>query len=103
VIAAIVDRIAGSTASLIAVDAVKLVESGMASLCDAVWLVTCDRERQIDRLMTRGLSRTDAERRVAAQPGTDSKCGQVDVIVDNSGSIEQTRRQVADALAKLPI
>jgi dephospho-CoA kinase len=104
VIAAIGDRIEGTTASLIAVDAVKLVESGMASLCDAVWLVTCEGEQQIERLMTRnGLSRGDAERRVAAQPGTEAKRGHVDAIIDNSGSIEQSRRQVADALAKLPI
>ncbi|HEY7036727.1 MAG TPA: dephospho-CoA kinase [Thermomicrobiales bacterium] len=98
VITAIRDRVAGIQGRVVAVDAVKLIESGMAPLCDAVWLVTCDRAQQISRLVERnGLSRADAERRVAAQPPTDGKLSVVDVVIDNSGSMKRTRDQVVAA------
>src|SRR5579862_1609834 len=49
-------------------DAVKLVESGYAPLCHGVWLVTCPPELQIARMIERrGLSRKEAEARLAAQ------------------------------------
>jgi dephospho-CoA kinase len=104
VIEAIRKLIAQATAPLLAVDAIKLIESGMTSLCDAVWLVTCDPEQQVARLMSRnGLPRSEAERRVAAQPPVEPKRSMVDTVIDNSGSIAETCHQVAVALAKLSI
>jgi dephospho-CoA kinase len=62
-------RIAASTADVIAVDGVKLVESGMDLLCDVVWRVTCEHATQKERLTRRdSISEADAERRIAAQP-----------------------------------
>lgn len=104
VIEAIRHHIDRTTASILAVDAVKLIESGMTSLCDAVWLVTCDREQQIARLMARNdLPRAEAERRLDAQPPAEPKRAMVDTVIDNGGSIAETCRQVVGALAKLPI
>lgn len=104
VIEAIGQRIAQAPSRLVAVDAVKLIESGMTSVCDAVWLVVCDREQQITRLMVRNnVPRAEAERRVDAQPSAESKRAVVDTVIDNGGSIEETCRQVVAALAKLPI
>ena len=55
-------------------DAIKLVESGYAPLCDGVWLVTCSEEAQLRRLMTsRGLSETEARQRIAAQGDLEPK------------------------------
>lgn len=98
VIEAIRDRVVGSQRQIVAVDAVKLIESGMAPLFDSVWLVTCEREQQVSRLaQRRGLSRADAERRVDAQPPADEKRALVDVVIDNSGPMGSTRDQVAAA------
>jgi dephospho-CoA kinase len=98
VVEAIRERVAGAQRPVIAVDAVKLIESGMAALCDAVWLVTCEREQQIARLSERSaLPRVDAERRVAAQPPVAEKLALVDTVIDNSGTLRGTREQVAAA------
>jgi dephospho-CoA kinase len=96
-------RIAVVRESLVVVDAVKLIESGFADECDAVWLVVCDRPRQLERLIARNhLSHRAAEQRLDAQPPLGPKLSRADVVIDNSGSLEETRRQVERAAARLP-
>ena len=104
VVQAIQRLITTSDANVVAVDAVKLVESGMAALCDAVWLVECSPDTQLRRLMARnGFSEEEARRRISAQPDLVAKRQIADEIIDNSGSLEETRRQVDVAWARLPI
>ena len=80
------------------IDAIKLLESGWKPLCDAIWVVTCTPEQQIERLTaTRGMSEAEARARLAAQPPQADKIAQADVVIDNSGTLEQTRRQVEAA------
>ena len=87
---------------IVALDAIKLIESGWADRCDAVWVVTCTGDQQIERLMrTRHFSREDAELRVNAQSPQQDKVARADVVIDNSGSLELTFRQATDAFAAL--
>jgi dephospho-CoA kinase len=51
----------------VVIEAIKLVEGGLAALCDEVWLVWCDPATQRARLTGRGMAPADAERRIAAQ------------------------------------
>lgn len=96
-------RIAASTKLVVAIDAVKLIESGSAQDFDQIWLVVCDPEVQIKRLMERnGFSRPDAEIRVNAQPPTEEKRDLVDHVVDNSGTIDAVREAVNRLWLKLP-
>jgi dephospho-CoA kinase len=99
VIARTEERIRHSTAPVVVVEAIKLIESGMvARLCDALWVVVAPRAVQIERLTAhRGASREDAVARVDAQPPQSAKVAEADVVIDNGGSIEDTRRQVARA------
>lgn len=53
--------------TVIALEAIKLVEAGHARWCDEVWLVVCDPEIQFDRLAGRGMAEADARQRIAAQ------------------------------------
>ena len=63
-----------------------------------VWVT---REVQIERTMARdGCDAGEAERRIAAQLPIDEKKEMADHVIDNSGSIEETRHQVL-ALARL--
>lgn len=79
-------------------DAVKLVESGYAPICHGVWLVTAPPEQQIQRLvMNRGLSETEARQRLAAQPPIEPKREVATEVIDNSGTVEDLRRQVTAA------
>jgi dephospho-CoA kinase len=94
--------IATSSARVVVVEAIKLIEAGTYRVCNSVWIVTCTREQQIQRLVAeRGLSREDAERRVNAQEPIEAKLSYADVVIDNSGRLEDTRRQVLDAWKRL--
>jgi dephospho-CoA kinase len=77
------------------VEAIKLVEGGLADLCDEVWLVTCDPTIQRERLVGRGASADDAERRIAAQSGiVERLTPRATRILDTSGSTGEVRARV---------
>lgn len=104
VIAAAFERIQASESDVVAVDAVKLVQSGMSELCDRVWLVDCGSAQQLTRLIERnGLSVAEARSRVAAQPSLGPVRERADLTINNSGEIAETHRQVEKAWRELPI
>lgn len=75
----------------VVIEAIKLVEGGLAALCDEVWLVTCDAAAQRARLALRGTAPEDAERRIAAQAGlVDRLRPAATRIIDTSGSIPES-------------
>lgn len=79
-------------------DAIKLVESGYAPLCDGVWLVTCSEQAQLQRLMTsRGLTETEARQRIAAQGDLEPKRAVATEIIANDGTLDDLRRVVTAA------
>jgi dephospho-CoA kinase len=62
---------------------------------DGVIVVSTDRATQLSRLRTRDrLSQEDAERRLAAQRPVAEKAEDADWVIDNSGTPEETHRQV---------
>ena len=84
-----------ATEPVVVVEAIKLIEAGWHRTCDALWVVTCSREQQLERLMrTRKLSREEALLRIEAQPPQEDKIALADVVIDNSGSLKETREQV---------
>jgi len=75
-----------------------LIESQLQRTVDRVWLVYISRDLQAERLMARdGLSPAAAELRIAAQMSLDEKRAFADLIIDNRGTAESTRRQVERA------
>ena len=69
---------------------------------DQIWLVDVTEETQLSRLMTRNaLSQEEAEKRIAAQLSLQEKRKRSDVLIDNNGSLEETRQQIRDSLQKL--
>lgn len=96
-------RIACSNAPVVVVEAIKLLESGMAEQYDAIWVTTCPREQQIRRLMDdRNMSRSDAEQRVDAQPPSSEKIARANVVIDTGGTLAETRAQVHVAWSAIP-
>ena len=66
----LVEEVAAASAAgapFVVIEAIKLVESGIAADCDAVWIVDCARRRSERACPVRGLAPEDAERRMAAQ------------------------------------
>lgn len=92
----------GSPPNIAVIDAVKLLEAGWKKDVDAIWIVTCAAEQQVERLMrTRGMSEAEARQRIAAQPPQSSRIAQADVVIDNSGALEQVRAQIEAAWQKI--
>jgi dephospho-CoA kinase len=84
------------------VEVVKLFESPLHDACDQVWVVRCDEADAIRRLaVSRGMDEQTVRRRMATQSPQDEKVALADVVIDNGGSLDETRRQVADALEAL--
>lgn len=95
------ERIAASPSPVVVLEAIKLIEAGWASRVDSVWVVTCRREQQLERLRARrGLSLAEAELRVRAQSPAAEKLKHADVVIDNSGSPRETRAQVENGWAR---
>ncbi|NPA31317.1 MAG: dephospho-CoA kinase, partial [Chloroflexi bacterium] len=88
---------------VVVIEAIKLLESGLHKMCDAIWVVDAPPEVQLERLVKqRGLSAEEARQRIMAQPPQALKRARADVIIDNSRTYEYTWRQVVDAWMKLP-
>jgi dephospho-CoA kinase len=95
---AILERIDQASAPVVVLDAIRLIEAGLADLCDAVWVVTCSRSSQVQRLMTsRGFSVEQAALRVDAQTPQDAKVRRATSVLTNDGSVDDLERQVAAA------
>ncbi|MCU0520590.1 MAG: dephospho-CoA kinase [Anaerolineae bacterium] len=95
VIAEVDRQVAASAASVVVVEAIKLLESGMADAYDAIWVTTCSEDTQLRRLMQgRGLSREAALVRIHAQPPQAEKLARADWVIDTDGTLEQTEAQV---------
>jgi len=87
---------------IVIIDAALLIEAGSHKRVDKLIVVYSDKETQTKRLIERdGLSRPDAEKRIAAQMSLDKKVKMADFIIDNSKGIEGTRRQTIDIFNKL--
>ena len=85
------------------VEAALIHESGKKGLFEAVISVTCDRETALSRLAARdGMSRSQAEARLRAQMDADRKAEASEYVIDNSGTLDETRRRVAALAAMLP-
>jgi dephospho-CoA kinase len=85
-----------------AVEVIKLLESPLADGCDEIWVVRCDEADAIARLAaSRGMDEETARTRLASQSPQEEKVAAADVVIDGSAPLEETRRQVASALAEL--
>lgn len=81
--------------AVIVYDVPLLIEAGLQGFVDLVLLAYVPREVQLARLQSRdGLSRAGAELRLKAQMPLEEKKNYADVIIDNSGTLAETSRQV---------
>lgn len=100
-ILAAIEAAEAAGAPAVVIEAIKLVEGGLAAQCDEVWLVTCDPNVQRYRLINRGLTGEEADQRMAAQEGLFEKLRPAATkIIDTSASTSVTRARVMDALAE---
>ena len=93
-----------ATEPVVVVEAIKLIEAGWHCTCDALWVVTCPKEQQVERLMRmRKLSREEALLRIEAQPPQEDKIALADVVIDNLSGLKEMREQVEREWERLGI
>jgi dephospho-CoA kinase len=88
------------------VEAALILEAGMAKRLDRLVVVTCRPEQRIERWARRQkvdqeTARREVARRMAAQLPDEEKIKAADYVIDNSGSLDETKRQTEEIYAKL--
>jgi dephospho-CoA kinase len=74
-----------------------LIEAGATDRVDEIWVVHIDSATQLQRLTARDrLSREDAHARVASQMPLEEKRRHGRIVIDNSGTLAETKRQVTE-------
>ena len=84
-----------SDATVVVIEAIKLLEGDLKHAVDAVWVVDASPEAQLERLMVeRGMSEAEAAGRIGVQNSQAEKLRQADVIISNDGGFDDVRAQV---------
>jgi len=79
-----------------------LFESGMDKMVTQKWVVTADEDEIVSRIQKRdGCGKDQALKRIASQMSQKEKMERADVIIDNSGKIEETRSKVKEAMDRI--
>lgn len=88
---------------VVVLDMPLLLEIDWQLRVEAVWVVQVPLEVQIERVMARnGFTREQVLERIHKQMPTENKLNYADVVIDNSRSPEDTKRQVREALMQIP-
>jgi dephospho-CoA kinase len=91
------------------VEAALILEAGVNGRFDKLVVVTCSREQKIERVAKRAAAkgmdaaeaRAEAERRIAAQMPDEDKIKVADYVIDNTGPLTATQRQVDAVMDEL--
>ncbi|MGA2630288.1 MAG: dephospho-CoA kinase [Terriglobia bacterium] len=88
--------------AVVLVNAALIYEANLTGHFAKIIVAWCRPEQQLERLMARtGLSREEAERRIAAQMPAEEKRRHADFVIDCSGDLEKTRVQASELFAYL--
>ncbi|MEM7112990.1 MAG: dephospho-CoA kinase [Chloroflexota bacterium] len=99
----IVRRLTESDAKVAMIEAIKLLEGGLAEMCHQIWVTRCLQSLQIDRMrICRGMDMESSVARINAQPPQEEKVAQADVVIDTGGLMRDTERQFELAWRRLP-
>ncbi|MBC6300231.1 dephospho-CoA kinase [Listeria booriae] len=89
------ERHIANGATTIILDIPLLFESQLEDMVQQIIVVSVDENTQLSRLMERNkLTKTDAKARMASQMPLHEKARRADVVIDNAGSLAETKQQV---------
>jgi dephospho-CoA kinase len=88
------------------VEAALILEAGAADRFDRLIVVTCSEGQRVQRFAERlkidtEAARREVDRRMVAQLPDEEKIKAADYVIDNSGSLDQTEKQVREVFAQL--
>ena len=68
---------------------------------DVVVVTHSPREIQLERLAAKGMGARDAEARIGAQLAPEQRLARADIVIDNTGSLEELARRVVEVWEEL--
>jgi dephospho-CoA kinase len=87
---------------VVVLDAALLIETGLADRADVVVVVEAgDEEEQVRRLTAKGFEEGDARARIAAQLPAEARLARADLVIANTGSLEELAAGVDEVWAEL--
>jgi dephospho-CoA kinase len=86
---------------IVIVEATLLIEAGGKDRYDRIVIVDVDPETQLARAVARGMTRDDAERRIARQLPREERLRYADYVIDNSGDLQQAEAETRRVFAAL--
>ena len=86
---------------VLVVEAIKLIETSLRSVCDRIWVVVAPRDVLLARLGARGMSEAGVAARLAAQSSEDEFRRAADVVLVNDGDRDALRAAVAVAWSEV--
>ena len=92
------NQMAAAGVTAVVLDAAVMIEAGWDKWCDKLVYIEVPRTIRLARALARGWKEEDFIAREAAQESLDFKRRRADVVIDNSGSTEQTRAQIERCL-----
>lgn len=91
-----------SSLPILAVEAIKLLESDLADMCGSIWVVDADPTVQVERLKTaRVLSLEEISARLKQQSPAETKKQAADIVIANNGGCLATWQQMQDIWAEM--
>ncbi|MBX3137937.1 dephospho-CoA kinase, partial [Candidatus Obscuribacterales bacterium] len=95
---------ASERSDVVAVLVPLLFEANLEEQYDEIWAIYADAETLKKRIQQRDqLSMQDVDRRIAAQLPQEEKVSRADYSVDNSGTLEETAKQVEELITRLSV
>jgi dephospho-CoA kinase len=83
---------------VVVIEAIKLLETNLNQVCDIIWVTYSQADQQRARMIeNRRMIEAEAQTRIDAQPAQERKIAEAHVVIRNTGTIEETWRQVLAA------
>jgi dephospho-CoA kinase len=90
-----------ATQPVVVIEAIKLIEANLNRLNDCLWVTAAPPEIQLARLVQlRKMNEVEARQRINAQSSQEKKIALANVVIKNTGSFEDTWKQVVTAWQK---
>jgi dephospho-CoA kinase len=86
---------------IVVLDAALLIETGLARRVDVLVVTHSPKEIQTERLTANGMPAEHADARIASQLAPEERLARADIVIDNSGSLEDLGRQVDEVWKEL--
>jgi dephospho-CoA kinase len=83
--------------AVLAVEAIKLLESSLRRICDQIWVVLARRDTTLARVAARGMPADEALRRLQTQTDEETLRREAHVVIVNDGDRDALRRRVEEA------